>query len=60
MDLRIIRYKNGDITEEHWSNAELECAKDILCPLVRTGIVDRIEIRDAEDNPLFSYSRDAS
>lgn len=58
LELRISRYKDGERTNERWGNCPLKDAQDNLCQLVRYGVVDRIEIRNSNDELIFHYPRE--
>ena len=55
MVLKIKCYKGAEVLDEQWDEQSLEGAKDIVCAWVRTGVADRVEIRDANDVLLFHF-----
>ncbi len=56
MSLIIRHYKDGNSTNQVWGGT-LGTAQDIVCQWVRDGIVDRVEIRNADNRLIFQYPR---
>jgi hypothetical protein len=50
----IRHYKSDQFTDVIWSGT-LADAQDTFCQSVRDGTFDRVEIRDANNEPIFHY-----
>ena len=58
MNLRIISYKNGEITgPEYWNDYPLEAAKETVRQWVDDGVRNRVEIRGKAEDLIFQYPR---
>lgn len=56
MDLWIRHWKGDEYCDEHWEDT-LESAQEILTRWVDDGLVDRVEVRDNDQELIFHCPR---
>jgi hypothetical protein len=59
VSLWIRKFKGGQVADEIW-NGTYEAAQDLFCQRVRDGVLDRMEIRNSDDELIFCYPAESA